>query len=148
VFNQKRKKEHQEFLRRVEKISLELKQEQTPRKILIVDDDNSLNDFLTAVLSKEGYSISVSNSLAEFETELLLRDCIYDMLLLDIGLSNGDGLDWIEEVRNAGCITPVIVMTAYPSYERQKRAYELGVKSFIEKPIRVDRLLSRLREVL
>jgi len=148
VFNQKRKKEHQEFLRRVEKISLELKQEQTARKILIVDNDNSLNDFLTAVLSKEGYSISVSNSLAEFETELLLGDCIYDMLLLDIGLSNGDGLDWIEEVRNAGCITPVIVMTAYPSYERQKRAYELGVKSFIEKPIRVDRLLSRLREVL
>jgi DNA-binding NtrC family response regulator len=112
------------------------------RSILIVDDEANIVSSLQGALGREGYAVDGAAALAEARTRL--RDA-YDVVLLDVMLPDGSGLDLLAEIREAAPETVVIMMSGHATVEAAVRATRLGAFDFLEKPISLERLLVLLR---
>ncbi|MCO4762649.1 MAG: sigma-54-dependent Fis family transcriptional regulator [Myxococcales bacterium] len=105
-------------------------------KLLIVDDDLSLRQFLTIFLRKEGHDIEVaSNGLRALET---LKETRFDVVLTDLRMPRMGGLDLLSEIAERGISTQVIVMTAYSTTETALEAMRRGAYDYIVKPFQLD----------
>ena len=110
--------------------------------VLVVDDEPSILGTLKKALSLEGYSTDVAGGIAVAEERLLKKD--YDIVLLDLGLPDGDGLDWLAKLRERGESAEVIMMSGHGTIDAAVRATKLGALDFLEKPLSTDRLLVML----
>jgi DNA-binding NtrC family response regulator len=110
--------------------------------ILIVDDEPNIVSSLSGALGREGYEVEGARSVAEGRTKL--RDA-YDVVLLDVGFRDGNGLDLLEEIRAGAPQTVVIMMSGQATIDAAVRATRLGAYDFLEKPISLERLLVLLR---
>ena len=110
--------------------------------VLVVDDEPSILGTLKKALSLEGYSTDVAGGLAVAEERLQKKD--YDIVLLDLGLPDGDGLDWLAKLRERGETAEVIMMSGHGSIDAAVRATKLGALDFLEKPLSTDHLLVML----
>src|SRR6478752_6990927 len=110
--------------------------------VLVVDDEPSILGTLKKALSLEGYSTDVAGGIAVAEERLLKKD--YDIVLLDLGLPDGDGLDWLAKLRARGETAEVIMMSGHGTIDAAVRATKLGALDFLEKPLSTDRLLVML----
>ncbi len=108
-------------------------------RILIVDDEPSILNTLKKALSLEGYSVDVAGGVGVAEERLAKKS--YDILLLDVSLPDGDGIELLERLRGAGNDAPVIMMSGHATIDTAVRATKLGALDFLEKPISTDRLL-------
>ncbi len=79
-------------------------------RILIVEDDAGIASGLAATLKGAGYAVDICDSLAC--ASAALRTEAFDMALLDLGLPDGDGIDWLRKLRQEGRTLPVLIMTA------------------------------------
>jgi two-component system nitrogen regulation response regulator NtrX len=115
-------------------------------RILVVDDEQGIRKSLAGLLSDEGYDASVA---ADGEAALAaLREQPADLVLLDIAMPGRDGIDVLEEVRQAWPRLPVIVMSGHGTIETAVRATQLGAFDFIEKPLGAEKLLLTIRHAL
>lgn len=113
-------------------------------KILLVEDDRSLGATLRERLDEEGYSITWAESCRAAEAALDAE--MFDLLLVDIGLPDGDGF---ELVRSRGRATPpVIFLTAMSSAEHRLTGFELGAVDYVPKPFHLKELLLRIKRVV
>lgn len=115
------------------------------RKILLVEDDLSLGETLTARLQKE-YQVSWAKSLSEaWSTFSASKD--FDLILLDVGLPDGTGFELAEKIKQ---ISPVLFLflTAQADAESRLRGFELGAEEYIPKPFHLKELLIRVKHVL
>lgn len=113
-----------------------------PATILIVEDDPALGAALGATLKAAGYRPVRARTGAEG-----LRWFAHyapDLVLLDLGLPDRDGLSVIEDIRRTST-TPIVVLSARGSEAVKVRALDLGADDFVQKPFGVDELLARLR---
>lgn len=111
-------------------------------KILIVEDEKSITGFISAILQANGYDVIVAGTGAEAFT--LISSHCPDLMLLDLGLPDMDGLSIIETVRNWSQI-PIIVVSAR-IHERDKvAALDKGADDYITKPFGAAELLARIR---
>src|SRR5258706_1246200 len=110
--------------------------------ILIVDDEGGIVSSLKAALGREGYAVEGAASLAEGRARL--REA-YDVVLLDVGLRDGDGLELLAEIAGAAPQTVVIMISGQATIDAAVRATRLGAYDFLEKPIALERLLVLLR---
>jgi two-component system, NtrC family, response regulator AtoC len=108
--------------------------------VLIVDDDRVIRRALTALLADEGYEVAAATSLAEAETAVAAG--AFAVVLLDIRLSDGDGLRLLERLRQEQPALRVIMASAFGDSERVIHAMSLGAFEYLTKPFDVDRLLA------
>jgi two-component system response regulator PilR (NtrC family) len=116
------------------------------RRILIVDDERSMREMLAILLKKEGLDVRSAGSRAE-AAEALARGGI-DLVLTDVKLPDGDGLEILRHVKAGSPETAVVVMTAYGTTEMAVAARKLGAEAYILKPFDVDELRIVLRDAL
>jgi two-component system, NtrC family, response regulator PilR len=106
-------------------------------RLLVVDDEESLLDFLTLLFREEGYEVDTASSVGEAR-ELVGRD--YDLCLCDVLMPDGNGLDLLREIKAAERATAVIVMTAYTSTRSAIEAMKAGAFDYVSKPFDVEEL--------
>jgi two-component system KDP operon response regulator KdpE len=113
-----------------------------PATILVVEDDASLNAALAATLKAAGFWPVTARTAAEG-----LRWFAHyapDLVLLDLGLPDRDGLTVIRDIRAKGT-TPIVVLSARDAEAMKVEALDLGADDYVAKPFGVDELLARLR---
>lgn len=112
--------------------------------ILIIEDDKYISNFIAVSLKKEGYKIMLAESAAE--GLFLFSSNHPDVILLDLGLPDRDGLEIIREIRSFSN-TPVLVVSARGQEKEKIEALDLGADDYITKPFHMGELLARIRVV-
>lgn len=112
--------------------------------ILIVEDDIIINGGIKVYLEKKGYETSSVYSLSEARNELQKK---FSLVLLDINLPDGSGLELCKEIRRSNDI-PVIFLTANDTEENMIEGFEYGCDDYISKPFSVGVLEQRIKAVL
>ena len=114
-------------------------------KILIVDDEENLRHMLGLVLKRGGYEITTASSTQEALTKL--AEGRHDLLLTDVRMPHGSGLELLKEVRARFPATYVVLMTAYGSLDLASEALSLGAYDYLAKPFKPDEILLTLRKI-
>ncbi len=121
--------------------------------ILLVEDKASLRKMLATALEKEGHSVTAAPDGNRASDLIRQRD--FHLILTDLRLPHGSGIDVLKTAREADPSVPVLIMTAYGTIEEAVRAMKLGAFDFIPKPVDiahlvllVERALERRRLVL
>jgi DNA-binding response OmpR family regulator len=109
----------------------------------VVEDDSSLGAGLVAVLAAEGHEVRWARTSAD--ARRLLGEAVPDLVLLDLGLPDGDGLALCLEIREQRLAVTVVVVTARTDESDAVRALDGGADDFVLKPFRPVELLARLR---
>lgn len=113
--------------------------------ILVVEDDASLRRSLEMTLRAAGYVVIGAGSLSE--ARRMRAHHRPQMILLDLGLPDGDGLDFIGAIR-VDDLTPIVVLTARDAEALKVRALDAGADDYVTKPFGLEELLARLRAAL
>jgi len=114
-----------------------------PLRILVVDDEPAILRFLRPGLMAEGYVVSEANNGRE--TLDLVRRKAADLLVLDLGLPDMDGLDIIRDIRAAGDALPIIVLSSRGDEAAKVKALDLGADDYVTKPFGIEELFARIR---
>lgn len=115
-------------------------------RILLVEDDADLAQFIRKGLKEEHYVVDVA---ADGEAGLALAlDNSYDLMILDIMLPKLDGLTLCRRVRDKGISTPVLLLTARNNLETKVSGFDTGADQFLPKPFAFAELLARIRALL
>lgn len=114
-------------------------------KIILVEDNEGIIMGLEYLLEQEGYTCLVARRRRE--AERLLEKESPDLLLLDIGLPDGDGYQLCQSIRKQYTF-PIIFLTAREEEDDVVRAFDLGADDYVTKPFRNRELLSRIKNVL
>ena len=114
-------------------------------KILLVEDDTALRGALEELLCREGYEVikasNVSSARSAMNSEV-------DLIMLDVGLPDGDGVSLCRQWRNEGVQTPILFLTAKDEELDVVRGLDAGGNDYVTKPFRMQELLSRIRALL
>jgi len=112
-------------------------------RILVVDDEPAIRRFLRAGLSAQGYLV------AEVEEGALAVEAARrkgaDLIVLDLGLPDIDGIEVIRRIRDGGSAIPIIVLSSRNDEAAKVEALDLGADDFVTKPFDIDELLARIR---
>ncbi len=114
--------------------------------VLVVDDETSILNTLKKALSLEGYQVDLAGGIGVAEQRIAKQS--YDVVLLDVALPDGDGLDLLARLRSAGNECAVLMMSGHATIDAAVRATKLGALDFLEKPLSTDRLLVMLENAL
>jgi DNA-binding response OmpR family regulator len=110
-------------------------------RILIVEDEPRIASFLEKGLKAQGYSTFVVDSGRMAAS--VARDGNFDLMILDLGLPDIDGLEALQDIRRHGERLPVIILTARP--DATVAGFETGADDYVTKPFRLDELVARIR---
>ena len=114
-------------------------------KILVIEDEMSLQELMVRALKKEGYIVE---SAMDFDSAMeKLGIYSYDCILLDINLPGGSGLDILEHMKKVGNRSDVIIISARDSIDDKVRGLELGADDYLAKPFHMVELIARIRSV-
>jgi two-component system nitrogen regulation response regulator NtrX len=111
--------------------------------VLIVDDEQEIRDSLESILREEEYLVTTAATADE--AMALLRDAIYDVVLLDIWLPDRDGLDMLVEIKQMESSPEVVIISGHGTIEAAVKATKLGAYDFLEKPLSLERTLLVLK---
>ena len=115
-------------------------------RVLIVEDDAGIATGLAATLKASGYAVDVTSTLALASAALRVEP--FDLVLLDLSLPDGDGLDWLRQVRRSGSVMPVLIMTARDALPDRVAGLDEGADDYVVKPFEPEELLARMRVAL
>ena len=115
------------------------------KQLLLIEDDATIIDFMEVVLSKENYQLKVAKTGMEALT--LLQTESFDLLLLDLGLPDIDGIDLLKIVRKRMAI-PIIILSARTNELEKVKALDHGADDYVTKPFGTHELLARIRTSL
>lgn len=114
-------------------------------KILLVEDDAALRGALEELLCREGYEVIKASNVrlarAAMHSEM-------DLIMLDVGLPDGDGVSLCRQWRDEGVQTPILFLTAKDEELDVVRGLDAGGNDYVTKPFRMQELLSRIRALL
>ena len=115
------------------------------RRVLVVDDEAAILRFLRPALEADDFDVETTGTVAE-ATKRIARD-LPDIVVLDLGLPDGDGKDVIRQVREWSDV-PIIVLSARDREAEKVEALDLGADDFVNKPFSVGELMARMRTAL
>jgi DNA-binding NtrC family response regulator len=115
-------------------------------KILVIDDDHSICESLSLYLNEEGYHVEVAYS-GEEGLKKIRRES-WDIILLDIALTDTNGLDLLAQIKRDHPEISVIMITAFHDMVSTVQAMKLGAVEYIHKPIEIDELEAAIRRSL
>lgn len=114
-------------------------------KILLVEDDARIREEVVDALHAQDYSVEVSVTLADARAAAQAQ---VDLILLDLGLPDGDGLDLCRGLRRSGRGVPIIILTARDTPEQRVRGLDVGADDYVVKPFHLPELMARVRTIL
>lgn len=115
-------------------------------RLLLVEDEVDIQRFLLRSLEEAGYEVEIA---ADGQTaERLAVDGTFDILVVDLGLPDRDGIDLILRLRQLGVRAPVLILSARRSVDDRVRGLEQGGDDYLTKPFALAELLARLRNLL
>lgn len=115
------------------------------RTILIVEDETSICNFMTTILHSNDYHTLVAGTASQAKS--MIASYGPDLILLDLGLPDMDGLDFLASIRQ-WCRTPIIVVSARTHEAEKVHALDLGADDYITKPFGISELTARIRTAL
>ncbi len=112
-------------------------------RILLVEDEDAIGDFVARGLREEGFTVEwATDGDAGWHH---LRTAVWDVVLLDWWLPGQDGLTLLKKFRQAGCDTPVLMLTARDAISDRVRGLDGGADDYLCKPFAFEELLARVR---
>ena len=113
--------------------------------LLLLEDDLNLGRALQQLVQRQ-YRVHWLRTLAAARAHM--EQGGYDLVLLDLGLPDGDGVDWLRSLRAAGSQVPVLVISARDRLDDRVRGLDTGADDYLVKPFEPDELLARIRVLL
>jgi len=118
----------------------------TYMRILVVEDEKRIADFLSRGLESGGYAVDVAN---DGNTAIdLVHNTEYDLIILDLGLPDMDGLSALQKIRNRKASPPVLILSARDAVDDRVKGLEGGADDYLVKPFAFVELLARVRVLL
>ena len=115
-------------------------------RLLLIEDNEQLSQLLTNELEGAGFAVDVVTSVAEGQAVLASNH--YAVVVLDLGLPDGDGLAVLRELRERGDPTPVLILTARDGVQDRVTGLRTGADDYLAKPFAFEELLARLQALL
>ena len=116
-------------------------------RILVVEDNRACAGCIAAILRDEGFVVDHAKTLSDANDSASV--VVYDAVLVDRMLPDGDGLDWVREQRRAGSAAPILIMTAErEAVDHRVEGLNAGADDYMLKPMPLDELVARVRAVL
>ncbi len=115
-------------------------------RLLIVEDNTRLAALVSKSLGARGFSADFVPGLGA--ADAALEAAGYDAIVLDLGLPDGDGIDWLKARRDKGPFPPVLMLTARSALEDRIGGLDAGADDYLVKPFETDELAARLRALL
>ena len=115
-------------------------------KLLVIEDDAALGNVVRAGLLGAGFIVDVATSLKA--AGRMQRVSPHDLIVLDLGLPDGDGLDFLRSLREAGAATPVLVLTARGTVTERVDGLNAGADDYLPKPFALPELIARIHALL
>ena len=115
-----------------------------PKRILIVDDEESFRHMLSVILKKEKYDVETASNGEEGLQKV--ADSPFDQILCDIRMPQMDGLEFLREVQKMGVNATIIMMSAYGTVDSAIEAMKLGAYDYISKPFKPDEIILTLKK--
>ncbi|HSN26943.1 MAG TPA: response regulator, partial [Kofleriaceae bacterium] len=110
--------------------------------IVLVEDNHQLAGTIRDGLAEDGYTVDVLDTAAKAIARGMRRDL--DLMILDLGLPDRDGLDVLKELRGARINVPVLVLTARDAIDARVAALDAGADDYLVKPFAVAELVARI----
>lgn len=114
-------------------------------KILVIEDEGNIRSFVQTVLETGGYHVLTAATCSQ--GEMMFASHVPDMVILDLGLPDGDGLDFIRWIREDSS-TPILVLSARTMESDKVEALDLGANDYMTKPFGTAELMARVRAAL
>jgi DNA-binding response OmpR family regulator len=114
-------------------------------KVLLVEDDFKIGRFVEKGLRENAYTVVWRRSIAEANDAI--SESGFDLVILDLGLPDGDGLSLLREWRGFGFNEPVLILSARDSVEDRVSGLNLGADDYLPKPFSFEELLARVRSL-
>lgn len=115
-------------------------------RLLLVEDNQRLQELVNSALTADGFAVDVAASLGEAEAFLAAAD--YHLIVLDLGLPDGDGLSLIKKLRARSQPVPILVMTARDGLDDRIAGLDTGADDYLVKPFATAELAARCRALL
>jgi len=115
-------------------------------KILIVEDQQRLGQFLEQGLREQAYTVTWRRTCAEASNAL--AESGYDVILLDLSLPDGDGIDLLRKWRKSNFNEPVLILSARDGVEDRIKGLDVGADDYLPKPFSFEELLARIRSLV
>ena len=115
-------------------------------RLLIVEDNVRLGELLAEGLGRRGFSCDVAPRLALADEAMATAR--YDAIILDLGLPDGDGAEWLSARRRHSGMPPALMLTARGGLEDRVAGLDAGADDYLGKPFEIEELAARLRALL
>jgi len=115
-----------------------------PKRILVVDDEESFRHMLSVILIKEGYEVETASNGGEGLQKAVASP--FDQILCDIRMPRMDGLEFLKAIQKTGVEATIVVMSAYGTVDIAIEAMKLGAYDYISKPFKPDEIILTLRK--
>ena len=115
-------------------------------RLLVIEDERRIADFLGRGLESAGYAVDVGHDGQRALS--LSHDTDYDLIILDLGLPDIDGLEVLEKLRNRKVSPPVLILSARNAVDDRVKGLELGADDYMVKPFAFSELVARVRALL
>jgi len=118
----------------------------TAGRVLIVDDDPYFLRVLGRILTGENFQVRTAEGAAQ--AAQALKETSYDVVISDLRLPDGDGLSILQELRQAGSDTPLVILTAYGEVDSYLAAMNAGATEYLNKPVKTEELVEVIRKCM
>ena len=112
------------------------------KKVLVIDDEKIVLDAIETILEEMGHQVECYSS--SFEGEMSAFDNEYDLILIDIRMSEKDGAAVTESILKEKPNATILIITAHPNDPLAKRALDFGAKALVKKPFDIGKILEFL----
>ena len=113
--------------------------------ILVVEDDPSVRTLVKAVLEHNGNTVSTEDTVATGEKAAVEGN--FDMIILDLGLPDGDGYELCKNIRDKNVITPVLILSGEQEADVKVKCLRVGADDYLTKPFNTEELIARLEAI-
>lgn len=118
----------------------------TGKRILVVDDEESIRFTFETFLIEEGYQVTTACSYSEASSHIVTGQ--FDLIFLDVILEGGSGMDLLRQIKHLKLSCATVMMSGYPGFEMLMDAERLGAAAFLPKPVSQAQLLGIAKEML
>jgi len=115
-------------------------------KVLVVEDEARLGQFLRQGLSEQAHTVRWVQTCREANDAIC--ETGYDLVVLDLALPDGDGIDLVREWRASGLNEPILILSARDSLEDRIKGLDMGADDYLAKPFSIEEVLARMRALM
>ena len=115
-------------------------------RLLIVEDEARIAEILHSALARAGFAVDTVGLYADAQEAVMANP--YDVIILDLGLPDGDGLGLLKEMRGSGNTVPVLILTARDAVEQRVAGLDSGADDYLIKPFAIAEVIARIKALL